>query len=132
MPALKLSAASRSPVTQPSVRSTRVASVAASGWVPERLPHEGGDLLRGEAQLLTAELAQLPACAERVQRDRGVLACAEDEVQGPGRMVEEFAQQGVDGRLAHQVIVVQHEDEAPSCGQIPARRPGDRGHWSGR
>ena len=112
---------------QPSVRSVEGGQRLGIEGRAERLLHEGGDFVQGEAQLAHPDLAQFPACTQPHQRERWVLACAQDEVQGAWRMAEQFAQQGVDGFFVHQVIVVQHEDEAlTGRQQLAARACGAR------
>ena len=89
-----------------------------------RLLHEDSDLCAGEAQLLHADLAQLAACAENIERQGRVLAGAEDQMHGARRMAPNLAQQRGDGLVVHQVIIVQHQDATSSVSRTGLAREG--------
>ena len=76
---------------------------------PHARVQELGGLLGSEAQVGGAHLGQLAAGAQARQRQRRILAGGEHQVDRRRQMLEQEGDGGVDGRGAHQVVVVQHQ-----------------------
>ena len=76
-----------------------------------RLVEKGGRLLGCEAQVPLADLGDLAAGPEQVQRERRVLARAEDGVHGRRLVFEQELDGLVDGRCGDELVIVQHEEE---------------------
>ena len=82
---------------------------------PHALAQERGRLLGAEAQVGGAQLGQLAAGAQARQGQRRVLAGGDHQVQRRRQVVEQEGDRGVDGRRAHEVVVV--EDQQTGVGQ---------------
>ena len=76
---------------------------------PHARAQQGGRLLDAEAQVGRPHLDELAAGAQARQRQRRVLAAGDHQVQGRWQVVEQEGDRGVDGRGAHEVVVVQDQ-----------------------
>ena len=112
-------AASCKPAIQPSVRASSAAASAAVSGNPITLGQKGCGLVGGEAQLLGAQLGDLPARAQPCERQRRILARGDNQVQRGRQMVEQEAHRLVDRRRLQYMVVVQHQDAlVRHCGQV--------------
>ena len=104
-------AASWRPAIQPSVRSTSRADVLVveleSGSVDE-IPR---GLVGREPELVRAELDEASVGPESWQRERGVLARDDDEVDEGWPLFDQRTEQAVHGARRDDVVVVEHEHE---------------------
>ena len=76
---------------------------------PHARAQERGRLLDAEAEFGRPDLGELAAGSQAWQRQGRVLAAGDHQVQGGWQVVEQEGDRGVDGRGAHEVVVVQDQ-----------------------
>ena len=81
-----------------------------------RLVEKAGGFGRGEAQIGDAQLGQLAASAQARQRQGRVFARGDHQVQLRRQALDQEGQGIVHGGVVHQVVVIQHQDQAPLGG----------------
>ena len=105
------------PAGQPSVRATSRSMSPSSRSRPSRWLRNSLRLVRAEAQLVRAQLEQLTAHPQRPERERGVGAGGEHELDVRRQVADEPRDRLARGRAGEAVEVVEHERDLVHLGQ---------------
>ena len=75
------------------------------------LLEEGHDLLRRATQLVGSHFQYFPACSQKRERQRGISASGQNDMQLRREMLHKIGEGAVNLRLGDQVIVVQDQEK---------------------
>ena len=83
---------------------------------PHRFTEITGRFRRGKAQISGAQLQDIAARAQFRQRQRGIMARRQHQMQRAWRMTQQIGQQLVNGTVVDHMVIVQNHDKFPING----------------